>query len=252
MKEAYMRLSLRSLSFSIIFLLALYVVGHATPAHAQALYCASDDGKRNFCSMNTRGGVQMTKQRSGSACIQGQTWGWDNRSVWVDRGCRAEFISGNGNGFGGGNGNGNGWGNGSGSGQTLYCASDNGKRNFCAANTRGGVQMTRQRSGSACIQGQTWGWDNRSVWVDRGCRADFITGSGNGNGNGWGNGSGSGQTLYCASDDGKRNFCSMNTRGGVQMTKQRSGSACIQGQTWGWDNRGVWVDRGCRADFISR
>jgi hypothetical protein len=194
----------------------------------------------------------MTKQRSGSACIQGQTWGWDNRSVWVDRGCRAEFISGNGNGFGGGNGNGNGWGNGSGSGQTLYCASDNGKRNFCAANTRGGVQMTRQRSGSACIQGQTWGWDNRSVWVDRGCRADFITGSGNGNGNGWGNGSGSGQTLYCASDDGKRNFCSMNTRGGVQMTKQRSGSACIQGQTWGWDNRGVWVDRGCRADFISR
>ena len=110
--------------------------------------------------------------------------------------------------------------------------------------------MTNQRSGSACIQGQTWGWDNNRIWVDRGCRAEFVTGNGGNWGNaGGGNNSG---TIYCASDDGRRNYCSANTRGGVQMTNQRSGSACIQGQTWGWENNRIWVDRGCRAEFRAR
>src|ERR1700750_477166 len=72
-------------------------------------------------------------------------------------------------------------------GQTIYCASDDEKRNYCTANTRGGVQMTRQRSGSPCTQGQTWGWDNSGVWVDRGCRAEFLVRSSTGaNGGGWG------------------------------------------------------------------
>ena len=38
--------------------------------------------------------------------------------------------------------------------------------------------MTRQISGSPCIQGQTWGFDDRGVWVDRGCRAEFQAGGG--------------------------------------------------------------------------
>ena len=38
-------------------------------------------------------------------------------------------------------------------------------------------------------------------------------------------------------------------QGRAQMTRQISGSACIEGQTWGQDNRGIWVDRGCRAEF---
>jgi hypothetical protein len=182
-KEALMRWNFSFLSLSILVLIAFSVLSRGPQAHGQTIYCASDNGKRNYCNANTRGGVQMTNQRSGSACIQGQTWGWDNRRIWVDRGCRADFIignrNGNGNGWGGG-GHGNGWGNGNGngSGQSLYCASDNGKRNYCNANTRGGVQMTNQRSGSACIQGQTWGWENNRIWVDRGCRADFVTGNG--------------------------------------------------------------------------
>ena len=61
-----------------------------------------------------------------------------------------------------------------------------------------------------------------------------------------------GQTITCSSNDGRRNFCSANTRGGVRLSRQISGSACIQGSTWGLDNRGLWVDRGCRADFRVR
>ncbi len=49
---------------------------------------------------------------------------------------------------------------------------------ICAASTPAvGVQMTNQRSGSPCIQGQTWGYDRQGIWVDRGCRADFYLGS---------------------------------------------------------------------------
>jgi hypothetical protein len=138
--------------------------------------------------------------------------------------------------------------------QTITCSSDNGRRNFCSADTRGGVQLVNQRSGSACIQGQTWGFDSRGIWVDRGCRADFAIGRGGGGGGNWGNrpGGGRGQTFTCSSDDGRRNWCSIPGGGGgnnVVMSRQISGSACIQGQTWGVDRRGVWVDRGCRAEF---
>ena len=60
---------------------------------------------------------------------------------------------------------------------------------------------------------------------------------------------GGGSTIRCSSDDGGRHYCDADTRSGVQLTRQISGSACVQNQTWGFDNRGIWVDRGCRAEF---
>ena len=38
--------------------------------------------------------------------------------------------------------------------------------------------MVRQLSQASCIQGQTWGFDGRDVWVDRGCRGVFAPGGG--------------------------------------------------------------------------
>ena len=160
--------------------------------------------------------------------------------------------------------------------QVITCSSDDGERHHCDADTRNGVSMGRQRSGSACVQGSSWGYDRRGVWVDKGCRADFVLNSyANGNGPGWDNNgrrrdgddddrrrndnynqgnngnynNGPSQTITCSSDDGHRHHCDADTRGGVQMVNQRSGSACTQGSTWGYDRRGIWVDRGCRADF---
>ena len=99
----------------------------------------------------------------------------------------------------------------------------------------------------------------------RGCRADFILESNN-NGGGYDDNSrrrddddrnrggrqGAGQTITCSSDDGGRHYCTADTRRGVQLVNQRSGSPCQQGRTWGYDARGIWVDRGCRADFAIR
>lgn len=55
--------------------------------------------------------------------------------------------------------------------------------------------------------------------------------------------------LRCSSDDGRRTFCEADTRRGVRLVRQVSGSPCEEGRTWGYDRRGIWVDRGCRAEF---
>jgi hypothetical protein len=117
----------------------------------------------------------MIRQRSDADCIEGRTWGYNQDGIWVDRGCRAEFeLMGDDD-----------WGRDRGRDRdrrregesfTLYCASDNMRRNECPADTRGGVRMVRQRSEASCIEGRTWGYDSRRIWVDRGCRADFEVG----------------------------------------------------------------------------
>ena len=129
-----------------------------------------------------------------------------------------------------------------GSVSVLTCSSNDGKRVYCDADTRGGVRLSRQVSGSPCTQGSTWGYDARGIWVDRGCRAEFEIASGP-------VGRGASTLLTCSSNDGRRVYCDADTRGGVRMVRQVSGSACTEGSTWGYDARGIWVDRGCRADF---
>jgi len=55
--------------------------------------------------------------------------------------------------------------------------------------------------------------------------------------------------LRCSSDDGQRTFCEADTGRGVRLVRQISGSPCEEGRTWGYDRRGIWVDRGCRGEF---
>ena len=43
--------------------------------------------------------------------------------------------------------------------------------------------------------------------------------------------------------------CNVTVRRDARMVNQKSKSACIEGQSWGWDRSGIWVTRGCRADF---
>ena len=76
---------------------------------------------------------------------------------------------------------------------------------------------------------------------DRGRDRDGYSGGGNGGSNG-------GYSVNCASDDGSRRYCNVDTRNGVRLLRQY-GEGCRQGDTWGYDNRGIWVDRGCRGEF---
>lgn len=55
-------------------------------------------------------------------------------------------------------------------------------------------------------------------------------------------------TIICSSDNGQRQYCKADTRRGVRLIRQVRGSGC-QPANWGYDARGVWVDRGCQAEF---
>lgn len=59
-------------------------------------------------------------------------------------------------------------------------------------------------------------------------------------------------SIKCESNDGRRNYCGNYDYRQVQLDRQISGSPCIEGETWGVDRQGLWVDRGCRAYFTIR
>jgi len=56
----------------------------------------------------------------------------------------------------------------------VNCASTDGERQHCAANTSAGVLMARTTGSGACLLGKTWGYDDAGVWVLDGCSAEFI------------------------------------------------------------------------------
>src|SRR5215467_4309184 len=207
--------------------------------------CSSDDMRWHTCQADTSSGVRLLRQRSETDCVYGSTWGYDDRGIWVDRGCRGEFEVG-----------GDQYADEQDPAYTVsvYCSSDDMRRRFCYTGQHGAVRLTKRHSDAECAEGRTWGHDPRGIWVDRGCRADFEVlvggysgGSAANYGPDWNTGTVS--LVTCSSNDGHRHACSAETRWGVRLVKQRSGSPCTQGSTWGYDNNGIWVDRGCRADF---
>jgi hypothetical protein len=139
----------------------------------------------------------------------------------------------------------------------VRCESNKNRTAQCPFNGR--ARLVRQLSGSPCIEGDTWGQGREGIWVTRGCRAEFVAergrpshGGGHGWGNNGGNGGGRGEIIGCDSNDGRMRRCNVSIRRDARMIRQRSNTACIEGQTWGWDRDGVWVNRGCRADFEVR
>lgn len=58
-----------------------------------------------------------------------------------------------------------------------------------------------------------------------------------------------GYRLTCESDRNRRRFCEADTSRGVRLLRELSAGACQMDSTWGYDRRGIWVDRGCRAEF---
>jgi Protein of unknown function (DUF3011) len=132
----------------------------------------------------------------------------------------------------------------SGASTSIRCRSTDGRFRHCPVNgwVRG-AQLTRQISGANCAQGRSWGYDNMGVWVDRGCQGEFQVWTG-------GRPGGRSTVVRCSSQDGGRKTCPAGGRiGNALVDQQFSGSPCIQGTTWGFDSRNLWVTRGCRADF---
>jgi hypothetical protein len=58
--------------------------------------------------------------------------------------------------------------------------------------------------------------------------------------------------VTCESNNYKRQYCTFDTRSGVRLAHTVGDSQCVKGTSWDYDNNGVWVDRGCRAEFESQ
>jgi hypothetical protein len=195
------------------------------------LECTSRNGRYTECPSTLRF-PQLVQQLSSTQCVEGQTWGARNGLIWVDRGCRARFGEGTPPAV---------------AGRSFECSSRNNRRVNCPTNSQWPVRLQRQLSGSACIEGQTWGQGGGTVWVDRGCRAVFeemvgshVGGSGNGNA----------AQLVCESSGSGTRICPWDTRTGFpQLLREYSRGLCVQGRTWGVDQRGLWVSGGCGGLF---
>jgi hypothetical protein len=131
----------------------------------------------------------------------------------------------------------------------LTCSSNDFGRHYCESDIQGKATMIRQRSGSPCREGYSWGYDRRGIWVDHGCRADFQLAGRHSEWAGAAASQSSLSTMTCSSNDGNRQNCQADTRGGVRITRQISESTCRLNYSWGYDRDGVWVDHGCRAEF---
>ena len=205
---------------------------------SEVIRCESRDGRTQRCSTGGRD-ARLVRQLSSTPCVEGRSWGRDRDGVWVGMGCRADFAL---TGYQGGSGVGQ---------RTFRCESQDGRYRMCNAESRGRARLVRQLSDTPCIEGRTWGANRAGVWVDRGCRAEFSAGRGWGGGDWSGQypGDGYGQIVRCESNDDRTRRCDVGVQSGVELTRQLSTSQCVQGRTWGWDRGGVWVSRGCRAEF---
>ena len=192
--------------------------------------CQSRSGRRVTCAADTSAGVQIIRTLSDSECRFGRDWGYDSKAIWVTNGCRAEFavrmrkadL------------------------EMVTCASSAGERIACAADTQFGIALARQFGSHECVLDETWGFDGGNVWVKDGCSGQFAMG-------GFRLAASavpaSAKRLVCESVNGNRRECTVEGLRGAGLVQQTSEAACILNRTWGYGSEGIWVDRGCRAEF---
>jgi hypothetical protein len=130
----------------------------------------------------------------------------------------------------------------------FRCEADYGHRRVCSFEGFGRAALSRQISRTACVEGRTWGHEGRNaVWVSDGCRADFVVARGEGEREH--EREHRRETITCESDRDGRHFCPADTRHGVELRRQLSRRECVLDRTWGYNDRGIWVSNGCRAEF---
>lgn len=220
------------ISFCGLWCLPLLMVADARAERGAAVVrCESRDMARVHCAMETADGVQLVRQLSETNCIRGSEWDVDQDGVWVQQGCRAEFAT-------------------AAPAATVMrrvvrCDSNGGKV-VCPVVLRGApVRLLRQRSMWPCKEGRTWGTRRNEIWVSRGCDGEFEVGAEDGSGF-----VAVPRLVTCESKKSARRSCGVSVERSVRMSRQISRNPCVEGQTWGWSRDGVWVNDGCRAEFI--
>jgi hypothetical protein len=145
----------------------------------------------------------------------------------------------------------------------VTCGSVNGRYARCPVGWRD-AQLIHQDSDTRCERGRNWGFERGAIWVDRGCRGRFVAAGRerhhwrdrDDDEGGWRPGPDWDRDiqLQCGSVDNRYRFCQVDLgrRGRVRLLRQESDAACSEGYSWGYNRAGIWVDHGCRAQFLAR
>lgn len=234
---------------SSALLAAVLLVAAGQPASAQAarqVTCESLNDRYTECTIQENSTVRLIRTLSNTPCTLGRTYGAERVKIWVRSGCRGLFevtppsptqpnqptpVS---------------------RSYLLRCESSRNQTSECPVDPSATVKMTTQRSGTACTEGQTWGRLGGSIYVARGCRAEFeVTPTSRP-----GSFSRPTNTTYwitCESRDDRRYYCRIGNLDVPRLEQQLSRSDCVEGRSWGVGDGFLWVDDGCRAEFeISR
>ena len=205
--------------------------------------CESSARETTRCKADTRGGVTLERQLSRAGCWYDETWGYDAKGVWVSNGCRADFALGR---------------------SAPEVGTPSGSSAASESSSGSGLSGTDVAMGAAAVlvvgaiaaavlanrNDDDDGDRDRCRHRDRRgrCLDDDEDDSGYGSGDPWSRD----RLVKCESQGHKERYCRVDTRRGVELYRQLSEARCRYGSSWGYDRRGIWVDRGCRADFRVR
>jgi len=185
--------------------------------------CESSARETVRCNADTRGGVVLQRQLSRAGCWYDETWGFDSRGVWVSNGCRADFAL----------------------GRTIATPPSPVEAPDSGAGISGSDIAIG--AGAALVLGAIAAAVIASNNNDDDDRNDDRNQNRHGR-DPWGRD----KIVRCESNGKQQSYCRVSARRGVELYRQLSKSRCRYGSSWGYDRKGIWVDEGCRADFLIR
>lgn len=211
----------------IVAWMGIVVPDVAFAANEQTIRCESSARETVRCKADTRGGVVLQRQLSRAGCWYDETWGFDKNGVWVSNGCRADF--------------------------TL------GRSTTSSPPPAAATPQTPSESQGVGGTGLSGGQIAAGALVVGAIAAAVIASKSNDDDDDdrhhgkrpndpWGRD----QVVRCESNGKKERYCRANTKRGVELYRQLSKARCRYGSSWGYDRKGIWVDEGCRADFLIR
>lgn len=234
--------------------LVLPVPSHAQQGEAvETFTCESQNNSHNECRYRSGGTVtvHVNRQLSRTRCVFNENWGTFNGGVWVDYGCRAEFVvrrppaAPTYRPVGGQH-------------QTITCESQNNRPAQCQVPgiDASSVHLERKLSSSACVQGRTWGVSEGEnsppgIWVSNGCRATFSYRTGGGSHTPYG-GTPYDYEFECESYNGAWRHCEVQQVHMARIELIAGNDACREYKAFGVDDTGIWVRNNCQAAFRVR
>lgn len=236
-----------------LLMFVLAVTGTATAQQGtdvETFTCESDHGRHHECRYNATGGVtvHVKRQLSSTRCVFNENWGTFDGGVWVDGGCRAEFVvrrppnDYNHRPVGG-------------TLKSVTCESEHDGYNMCQVSDIDprSVTLENKHSSSQCIRGTSWGVSEGEnappgIWVDRGCRATFAYATRVSSYKPYG-GTPHDFELDCVAEMSEWRHCEVSQMHMARVELISSNSQCDSYKAWGTDDTGIWVRSNCMGTF---